>query len=134
MSLGAGHFSRARIGAGATIASAIGTAAFVSCMALPTFAQSTAPTDWTARKCALYRVAWAKAASGDALDDVSEKFLSSHNDFLASDCTRRAVCPRTPQELALADTLSLMAVAEGMAGSFLPFTCKAPSNPTQDPD
>jgi hypothetical protein len=97
-------------------------------------AQTPDPSDWTARKCALYHEAWAKAASGDALIGVGTDFLAAHDVFLASDCTQRAVCPRTPAELALADTLSLMAVAEGMAGSFLPFTCKAESSPVQPAD
>lgn len=91
-------------------------------------AQSAAPQDWTARKCDLYGRAWQHVSAGGDLTGVGPDFSAAHDDFLASGCTRRAVCPRTAREISLADLLSLMAVAEGMAGSFLPFTC-APATP-----
>lgn len=80
--------------------------------------------DWSARKCALYRDIWTHAASGPALAEVGPAFRADHDAFLASDCREGRVCPRSEAERALADLLSLMAVAEGMTGSFLPFVCE----------
>lgn len=78
---------------------------------------------WSERKCELYTAAWNDATRGSGLAGISAEFLASHADFLASGCRAGTVCPRGRAEVALADLLSLMAVAEGMAGSFLPFRC-----------
>lgn len=87
-------------------------------------AQGAAGDNWSERKCVLYTAAWHHIAGGGVLDGVSEEFLADHDAFLASGCLDRGhVCPRGPRELEIADMLSLMAVAEGMAGSFLPFNC-----------
>lgn len=95
----------------------------ILCM-LPALAQSTEGANWTERKCVLYTAAWNHIASNGVPDGVSEEFLADHDAFLASGCLDRGhVCPRSPRELEIAEMLSLMAVAEGMAGSFLPFNC-----------
>ena len=87
-------------------------------------AQGAEGDSWTERKCVLYTAAWNHIAGEGAPDGVSEDFLADHDAFLASGCLdRRHVCPRSPRELEIADMLSLMAVAEGMTGSFLPFKC-----------
>ncbi|MDR7126883.1 hypothetical protein [Pseudotabrizicola sp. 4114] len=80
---------------------------------------------WVARKCSLYTEAWTALTAGQGAAGIGPAFLEQHEAFLASGCTARAeVCPVSPEEFALADKLSLMAVAEGMAGSFLPFACR----------
>jgi len=82
---------------------------------------------WTAEKCLRYTRAWDFATSGGGLSHLSPGFVAAHDAFLAGGCRDRGqVCPVTDAERKLADTLSLMAVAEGMAGSFLPFACPAP--------
>lgn len=81
--------------------------------------------DWTRAKCRLYTAAWDHLAAGDGLAGIGARFLAEHAAFLASGCTEGRVCPQSAAELALADRLALMAVAEGMAGSFLPFACPA---------
>lgn len=87
-------------------------------------AQGTEGDSWTERKCVLYTAVWEHFASNGVLDGVSEEFLADHDVFLDSGCLDRGhVCPQSPRELEIADMLSLMAVAEGMAGSFLPFNC-----------
>jgi hypothetical protein len=97
-------------------------AALVLALAGPAAAQEA--DDWTRTKCAFYSEAWAQATAGEGLAGIGPEFRAAHAEFLGSGCTiRGAVCPRNPQELRLADMLSLMAVAEGMAGSFLPFRC-----------
>ncbi|MCC5993593.1 MAG: hypothetical protein JJT99_13850 [Rhodobacteraceae bacterium] len=79
---------------------------------------------WTQQKCILYTEAWNHLGHSSMLEGVSEQFVADHIAFLETGCLdRRRVCPRSEAELALADILSLMAVAEGMAGSFLPFHC-----------
>lgn len=79
---------------------------------------------WTEKKCALYTSAWTQLVGEDRPESVSEEFMTDHADFLASGCLDRGnVCPRSPRERELSDLLSLMAVSEGMAGSFLPFNC-----------
>jgi hypothetical protein len=83
-----------------------------------------AQDDWKQRKCALYGDAWAHLAGDGLPEGVSDGFVAAHDAFLASGCVDRGhVCPRSDAERDLADMLSLMAVAEGMAGSFLPFGC-----------
>lgn len=81
--------------------------------------------DWTREKCRLYTAAWDHLAAGGGLAGIGARFLADHAAFLASGCTAGRVCPESAAELALADRLALMAVAEGMAGSFLPFACPA---------
>ncbi|MFN3724408.1 MAG: hypothetical protein ACK4VZ_15340 [Paracoccaceae bacterium] len=94
-------------------------------MAWPLGPVAAATPEWTAKKCALYTQAWDALAAGGGVADIGAEFLARHAAFLASGCTARAdICPVTPAEFDLADKLSLMAVAEGMAGSFLPFACR----------
>lgn len=91
---------------------------------LHALAQGTAVLSWTEQKCVLYTAAWNHLAPDGVPDGVSDEFMTAHNAFLSSGCLDRGrVCPRTRRELEIADMLSLMAVAEGMAGSFLPFNC-----------
>ncbi|MFO1151667.1 MAG: hypothetical protein U1E62_25105 [Alsobacter sp.] len=88
-------------------------------------AQDSSSPDWPAVKCERYRKAWADllARRGDA--GLTPAFLERHEAFLASGCTAQAdVCPRTPQELEVANILSLRAINAGMTGSFLPFACR----------
>lgn len=89
-------------------------------------AQTDVSPEWTAEKCARYTRAWQHVSAGDGLAGIGRDFLTAHAEFLASGCTLRGTaCPRSAAELRLADTLALMAVAEGTAGSFLPFRCSA---------
>lgn len=91
---------------------------------LPALAQGTEALSWTEQKCVLYTAAWHHVAPDGAPEGVSDEFTTAHDAFLSSGCLDRGhVCPRTPREKKIADMLSLMAVAEGMAGSFLPFNC-----------
>lgn len=101
---------------------AVGLAGMALALAAPQAAM--AQDDWTFRKCALYGDAWTHLTGSGLPDGVSEGFVAAHDAFLASGCQDRGlVCPRSEAERDLADMLSLMAVAEGMAGSFLPFGC-----------
>lgn len=98
----------------------------LSLVAGPAFPQTQAgDPEWVARKCALYAEAWSALTAGEGSAGLRAEFIDRHDAFLASGCSVPAdVCPRTPAELAAADTVSMMAVAEGLAGSFLPFACR----------
>jgi hypothetical protein len=101
---------------------AVRLAGFALALAAPQAAM--AQDDWTRRKCELYAGAWAHVTGGGVPEGVSDAFVAAHDAFLASGCQDRGhVCPVSEAEKDLADMLSLMAVAEGMAGSFLPFGC-----------
>ena len=76
---------------------------------------------WTAEKCSRYARAWDQWAE---TPELSHSFTVAQNAFIARGCQPpRDVCPQTKADLKVADQLALMAVAEGMAGSFLPFDC-----------
>lgn len=78
---------------------------------------------WVAKKCELYTQAWDALAKGQKAG-LGNEFLARHQAFIASGCTVRTnVCPVSQAEIAVADTVSMMAIAEGMAGTFLPFAC-----------
>jgi hypothetical protein len=79
---------------------------------------------WSRTKCRLYSDAFARAIDERGTTGLGPEFLLAHQAFLDSGCTgTRDVCPRSQQELALADLLSVLAINEGMTGSFLPFAC-----------
>jgi hypothetical protein len=88
---------------------------------------------WPERKCALYTVAATRAFASAGLDGIGAAFATGHADFLASGCTLRGrICPQTPQEIALADRLTVLAMNEGMASTFLPFSCRDPDAPARN--
>lgn len=79
---------------------------------------------WSQQKCALYAEAWPHALDVVGREGISEDFIAAHDDFIAGGCVLRgAVCPRSAQEYRLADILTIAAMNEGMASTFLPFAC-----------
>lgn len=81
--------------------------------------------EWRAEKCRRYGAAWDRIQNGRGTRDLSAEFLNRHAAFLASGCTSPAdVCPRGKAELDVANLLVMMAMGEGMASTFLPFSCK----------
>jgi hypothetical protein len=97
----------------------LGAALFALLVAAPTQAQ-----DWPAEKCRRYAQAWDAAAEHRGTQGLSPGFLAAHATFLASGCRERAVCPRSAAEIAMADTMTLLALNAGMSGTFLPFICR----------
>lgn len=91
-------------------------------LATPALAQN--PDALQERKCASYRRSWSEALARFGTTGLSPEFLSRHEAFLASNCRDRRVCPRTPQELDLANALTIAAMNDRMASSFVPFTCR----------
>lgn len=88
-------------------------------------AQESARPDWPAVKCERYRKAWQDVVAQRGTEGLGQAFLERNEAFIASGCTAKAdVCPRSPQELAVANILSVKAMNAGMTGSFLPFACR----------
>jgi hypothetical protein len=89
--------------------------------AAPAQAQTRA---WTAEKCSRYAQSWSEALARFGRDGLGEAFLARHDAFLASGCQVRDACPRSPQELAMADIMTVAAMNAGTASSFVPFVCR----------
>ena len=103
-------------------------AAFLSGALLAAFlagpAQAESGDAWSQRKCALSAEAWERALGSIGREGISDDFVAAHDDFIAQGCVLRgAVCPRSAQEFRLADILTIAAMNEGMASTFLPFSC-----------
>ncbi len=82
--------------------------------------------DWPAEKCRRYSAAWDAATQHRGTAGLSPAFLAAHAAFLGSGCRERAACPRSREDIAMADTMTLLALNAGMSGTFLPFICRAP--------
>jgi len=79
---------------------------------------------WVEMKCARYKKAWDEALARTKVKGLGQAFLERHEAFLASGCTSKAdVCPRSDEELALANMMVVAAMNAGMASTFPPFAC-----------
>ena len=100
-------------------------ALIVALLALPGRAEERLRADWAEVKCARYTKAWHEALRRYGRTGLSEEFLSRHDAFLASACMGEAnVCPRSPEELALANVMVIQAMNAGTASTFPPFACR----------
>ena len=80
---------------------------------------------WHDTKCERYRKAWSDALRHVGPEGLGRPFLDAHAAFFASNCTRRAdVCPRSPQEIALANIMVTLSMDFGAASTFAPFYCR----------
>ena len=79
---------------------------------------------WGEEKCDRYARAWSEVLQRRGSAGLSPEFLGSHAAFLNSGCRERSVCPRSREEIAVADLLTVLAVNAGLAGTFLPFICR----------
>lgn len=110
-----------------TTGSIAALAAVIALAATPTtaFAQTAPPQTWSEVKCSRYRDAWTGALARKGVRGIGQEFLARHEAFLASGCTAKAdVCPRSGEELDLANILVISAMNAGMASTFLPFACR----------
>lgn len=88
-------------------------------------AQESQSPSWPEVKCARYSKAWGEALARRGTRGLGQPFLDSHAAFLASGCTARAdVCPRSAEELELANIMVVAAMNAGTASTFLPFACR----------
>ncbi len=99
-------------------------AALIATSALPGHAQPAPPENWPAIKCERYTKAYAEALSKLGRKGLSPDFLDAHEAFLASGCSIKGeVCPRSAEELNLANVMVVMVMNQGMASTFMPFAC-----------
>ena len=105
---------------------ALAALAVCCCSALPAVAQDPrGQQSWTEVKCARYQKAWADALARRGRQGLGAEFIERHEAFLASGCTAQAdVCPRSKEELDMANVLVLLAMNAGTASTFLPFACR----------
>ena len=91
----------------------------------PAAAQQGPPPNWPQVKCERYTKAWAQTLERRGTRGLGQSFLDSHQAFLESGCTARAdVCPRSAEELELANIMVILAMNAGTASTFLPFACR----------
>ncbi len=82
------------------------------------------PEDWPRVKCELYARATAEALQRFGRTGLGAEFLARHEAFLASGCQgERDACPKSPEELRLANVLVIRGMNAGMASTFFPFAC-----------
>jgi hypothetical protein len=88
-------------------------------------AQGRQPQSWPEVKCARYKKAWSEALAHRGTQGLGQEFLERHEAFLASGCTARAdVCPRSAEELDIANMMVVAAMNAGTASTFPPFACR----------
>ena len=89
---------------------------------------ATAKPTWSEVKCVRYKKAWSEALARLGTKGLGPEFLARHEAFLASGCTRTAdVCPRSDEELNLANIMVVSAMNAGTASTFPPFYCRKPN-------
>jgi hypothetical protein len=80
---------------------------------------------WPEEKCARYAKAWTEALKRRGAEGLGREFLARHDAFIASGCTASIeVCPRSEQELAMANILVMASYNAGMGSTFTPFACR----------
>lgn len=79
---------------------------------------------WPERKCAIYKDAANRLFAARGTKGMGHDFLKAHAEFVASGCTIRNVCPRSAEELAVANDLTILAMNANMASTFPPFACR----------
>jgi hypothetical protein len=105
---------------------ALAAAVLAHSTAPPASAQEGQSQTWSEMKCARYKQAWSEAlARRGGTQGLSQEFIDRHGAFVASGCTARAdVCPRSAEELDLANVMVISAMNAGTASTFLPFSCR----------
>ena len=89
-------------------------------------AQQPAERTWPEEKCFRYAKAWEEALVRRGRNGLSADFIARHEAFIAGGCTARAdVCPRSAEELAMANVMTIRAMNAGTASTFLPFACRS---------
>ncbi len=79
---------------------------------------------WTEQKCVLYQRAFGDALRLLGSEGISDTFLTENTAFIEGGCVDRGqVCPKSVRELELANMLTVMTMNEGMASTFVPFSC-----------
>jgi hypothetical protein len=112
--------------AGTIMRRSIAATAFLILVSLVGARHATAQEpSWPEVKCTRYKKAWSEALARQGQKGLSQDFLDRHEAFLASGCTTKGdVCPRSEEELALANMMVVAAMNAGTASTFPPFACR----------
>jgi hypothetical protein len=88
-------------------------------------AQTVPLKSWPEVKCERYGKAWTEALTRRGRQGLSPEFVERHEAFIASGCTTQAdVCPRSTEELDMANIMVVAAMNAGTASTFPPFACR----------
>lgn len=88
-------------------------------------AQPRGGENWPAVKCERYRTAYEEATRRFGTKGLGPEFLARHDAFMASGCqTPPDVCPRSTEELNLANIMVMAGMNAGMSSTFMPFACR----------
>lgn len=78
----------------------------------------------TAVRCAHYAKAWRDIVAKRGTAGLSAEFIARHDAFIANGCSQQPdVCPRSAAELEIANVMTIVAMNDGTASTFLPFGC-----------
>lgn len=90
----------------------------------PGFASQAEASAWQMQKCAVYEDAWAGALAYFGSDSLDADFVADNESFIAGGCTDQGhVCPRSSEELDIANALTIAVMNAGAASTFPPFRC-----------
>lgn len=79
---------------------------------------------WQAKKCEIFQQNWEKALGFFGSDNLNYNFIAQNENFIAGGCTEGvSVCPRSSQELDIANALTVAMMNAGAASTFLPYRC-----------
>ncbi|QRM30053.1 hypothetical protein [Microvirga sp. VF16] len=107
------------------LTSVIAIATLLASSVAPTMAQTPQSQSWPEVKCARYKKAWSDALAHRGTKGLGQEFLDRHEAFIASGCTTQGdVCPRSAEELDLANMMVVAAMNAGTASTFPPFACR----------
>ena len=91
----------------------------------PASAQEAQTRSWREEKCVRYKHAWDELAARRGTRGLGPEFLERHDAFMAAGCTGQAdVCPRSAEELEVANIMIVAAMNAGTASTFPPFACR----------
>ncbi|HEV2558559.1 MAG TPA: hypothetical protein VGU45_08035 [Microvirga sp.] len=103
-----------------------GAAAAVAAVLMSNGAAAREPQpNWPEVKCGRYAAAWTEALRRKRPQGLSIDFVERHDAFIARGCRESThVCPRSAEELAMANVMVVAALNAGMASTFPPFACR----------
>lgn len=88
-------------------------------------AQMRGGANWPAVKCERYRKAYDEAIRRFGSKGLGPDFLVRHDAFMESGCqTPPDVCPRSAEELNLANIMVMAGMNAGLSSTFMPFACR----------
>lgn len=88
-------------------------------------AQMRSGENWPAVKCERYRKAYDEAIRRFGSKGLGPDFLVRHDAFMESGCqTPPDVCPRSAEELNLANIMVMAGMNAGLSSTFMPFACR----------